>query len=795
MQTSVKFVTLLLCGCGAFPGVADSQTAESAATASKEASPDPDIGDIVVTANKREQNINKVGLTISALSSDALAKQRVSTLSDIAQAVPGLTFNTSASNSPIFTLRGVGFQESSLAAYPTTSVYIDEVPLPFPVLTTQTAFDLERIEVLKGPQGTLFGQNSTGGAINYIAAKPTNSLEAGGDISYGRFNTVDANAHLSGPLSETLRGRLAFHAVHGDAWQKSYTRDDKTGKTESYAGRLLLDWEATEGLKLSLNVNGWVDKSDPQAFQYVAFYPQQPTSPYLPVTAAYPFAPSNPRAADWTLDSYPGQPGFPGNGRYSPRANNRFYQSALRADLDLTDAITLTSITSYVDYKQRQTVDGDGLSLNTFDLALNNGRIKSFSQELRISNNSSSELHWVVGGNYERSNVSQHDQLTYIDATTAPLFNIVGSFADSVQKMRNYAAFGNVEYELNSKLTFKAGARYTKADRSNRECGLDQGDGLINALYDSFHTLFGVIQAPLQQGDCVTLNAITRRSEATIGQLNEDNISWRAGLDYHASRDLLLYTNVSKGYKAGSFPNLAGSTSFAFRPVTQESVLAYEAGFKAQLLDRTLSINGAGFYYDYRNKQLKSKYTDPIFGTLDLLQNVPKSRIYGAELELNARPIQGLSIAGSFAYTNSKVLRYTGENFLGSAQDFSGTPLPYTPKYQVGVNADYKWDVGSIAPFLGASVTMRSDTFAALGGRNYQAPTAGIRYPFDVEGYALLDLRAGIESGDGRWRAMIWGKNVTNSYYWTNVINAFDTVARIAGRPATYGLTLGYNFR
>ena len=146
------------------------------------AAADDQYGEIIVTAQKRAESINRVGLTINAFSADDLRNRQVSSLDDIAKIVPGLNYANTQNGTPVYTLRGVGFYDTSLSSYPTVSVYLDEVPLPFPVLTRHSAFDLERIEVLKGPQGTLFGQNATGGAINYIAAKPTDHLTAGVEL-------------------------------------------------------------------------------------------------------------------------------------------------------------------------------------------------------------------------------------------------------------------------------------------------------------------------------------------------------------------------------------------------------------------------------------------------------------------------------------------------------------------------------------------------------------------------------------------------------------------------------------
>jgi len=234
----------------------------------------PALEEVVVTANKRAESINDVGIAISAIGRDQLSEQQLTSLEEISSAVPGLVYSASTANTPIFTLRGIGFNEQTLGAYPATSLYLDEAPMPFPVLASHSAYDLERVEVLKGPQGILFGQNSTGGAINFIAAKPGDEFEAGADVSYGRFNTTEMNGYVSGPLTDTLSARMAFSGVKGDDWQKSASRNAENGAEEYYAGRLILKFEPTDTASYMLNVNGWKDKTDPQAQQLVAINPQ-----------------------------------------------------------------------------------------------------------------------------------------------------------------------------------------------------------------------------------------------------------------------------------------------------------------------------------------------------------------------------------------------------------------------------------------------------------------------------------------------------------------------------------------
>lgn len=434
--------------------------------------------EIVVTANKREEKLNNVGLSITALSGDALAERKITSLQDVASAIPGLAYAQSATNTPILTLRGVGFNESSLGVYPAVSVYVDQAPLPFPVLASHSAFDLQRIEVLKGPQGTLFGQNSTGGAINYIAAKPTRSFTAGGDISYGRFNEIDGDAYLSGPINENLRARIAVSGTHTDDWQRSSSRPyDTNGKVSYITGRAIVDWDASDSVRFSLSLNAWRDTSDPQASQYIALRGQNPFVQQSSID--YPFSPQNPRAADWST------------GISTPRSDRKFYQPALRADIGLFGDVTLTSLTSYDDFRQEQTQDYDGLPLNVDDFS-EKGRIRSFNQEARISNSPHAVLRWVVGGNYERSRTFDYQFEAFPDnSVNSPAGGDIDQSAQQVrQSIRNIAVFGNGEYDITSRLTAKVGVRYTHSKNDASMCVADGGDGTVAAAFNFLGSLF-----------------------------------------------------------------------------------------------------------------------------------------------------------------------------------------------------------------------------------------------------------------------------------------------------------------
>lgn len=775
-------ITTSLCGVAAML---------SAQASANDGADDTSVEDIIVTANKREQSANKVGITITALGGEELAKRQISSLSDVANAVPGLVFSPSTANTPIFTLRGVGFNEKALGVYPAVSVYVDQVPLPFPVLASHAAFDLERIEVLKGPQGTLFGQNATGGAINYIAAKPTDEWMGSGSLGYGRFNRIEANGVVSGPLAEGVGVRLAVQGVNSGDWQTSATRDDTLGKEEYYAGRLLLDLNMAGPIRAQLNLNGWIDKSDPQALQYFLLLPNPPG--VNEAVQNFPFANLNPRSADWST------------GEYRPRADRRQGQAALRVDADISSNLTATSLTSFIAFKQEQTTDGDGMSLALLNNSPDDGTIDSFTQELRIANNPGGKLNWILGANVEKSKVKQTQYIYFPDGSVnnPGNLNIFQNANRTRQDFSTAAVFASGDYALTERLTLKAGVRYTSTEIKANLCGMDAGDGRINELFTLLGNLLsGTVVAPLQQGDCYSMNEDNIPGLPFIDKLKEDNVSWRGGVDFQANPDLLIYANISRGYKAGSYPTIAAATTVQLSPAKQEQVTAYEAGFKAKIIDRTLQLNGAAFYYDYRDKQVLGKILDPIFGLLDKLINVPKSRIIGAELEASWTPSSNFDVKAGGTYINSRVQDYSGFDVLGEIQDFSGVALPFTPKWTYSLDAEYHTQdlIAGGEFFVGATLTGKSAQDAAFAGDRVSLPDRegakvvdNLANPFHIDAYATVDGRIGYTADSG-WRAMAYVKNAFNKYYIANVIPGADNSARFAGRPVTYGVQVGFEF-
>jgi outer membrane receptor protein involved in Fe transport len=237
---------------------------------------------------------------------------------------------------------------------------------------------------------------------------------------------------------------------------------------------------------------------------------------------------------------------------------------------------------------------------------------------------------------------------------------------------------------------------------------------------------------------------------------------------------------------------LGAATNIEYEPVTQESVLAYEAGIKAAVTDR-LHINAAGFYNDYKDKQLKSKLIDPIFGVLDNLVNIPKTELWGAELELTATPVAGLIIRGAVAYIDAEITEYFGVNNVGVQQDFAGALVPYTPEWTGRLVADYEWPISSsLSAFVGASITAKSSSIAIVGGEDFVLN--GVSDLYRLNAHEVIDVRAGIAGPGDKWRLTLSGRNITNEFRIINASTDSDAIVRYVGRPMTWGVTWAYDF-
>jgi iron complex outermembrane recepter protein len=752
--------------------------------------------EVIVTAQKERQSIYNVGMAINALSGAQLDEMGVKTVGDLTKVEPSFILSQNAWGSPVYTIRGVGYNDYSIAASPAVSVYQDEIPYAYSSLVKGAPLDAERVEILKGPQGTLYGQNATGGAINYITAKPTDSLQAAVEGTYGRFGAANVNGFVSGPVSDTIKMRLAVNVDEGGAWQKSFTRDDTLGDKDNKQARLLTDWSPSDNLQVLVNLNGWTDNSQTEAAQLIGITLQKPAlAKHIPSVVNAPLAPDNPQAADWLAGT-------------SPSDDESFYQGAVRAEYTIADNLALTYLGSYQHYRQNDLNDVYGINAN---YSLNqSGTVESNSQELRLNGKLiDNKLTWILGGNFARTITDEDQYEDILDSTGAyaltslplalhePAIDPFAAVRDiSTDASVGKAVFGNLQYAVTESLSVHAGGRFTQTDINHSGCTQDV-DGNLAAGITVLETIIkkghGVV--PILQGQCVTLGP-TLTPVMVNNDLDQNNVSWRAGVDWKPADKTLLYASASKGYKAGSFPTLPASSYLQLRPVTQESVVSYEVGAKSLLPNHTVELSGALFRYNYDNKQFEARQPDPegIFGFLQTLLNVPRSEETGAELTAKVRPVSGLTLSSSVTYLDSKVSGdFINYNVFSSTPvNFKGEPFPFTPKWALGLGARYDWEITSkYNAYVGADARYQTETQATFGTQS--AIQEG--FPsFFINGYGLLNLRAGINSYDGHWRFEVFGNNVTNTYYWTTVNRSNDVTVRLAGMPATYGITVGYHF-
>jgi len=342
--------------------------------------------EIVVTAEKREGSASRIGMSIIALSGEAMEAAQVRDTRDLVSFVPGFTAAQSVTNTPIYSLRGIGFNTPNLSSTSPVGVYVNETAYAFPYMTQQTSFDLERVEVLKGPQGTLYGRNTTGGLIKFVTAKPTRDFDAQAEIGLGSYQTLTSRGHVSGPLSDTLGVRLAWTSENSfKGWQKSVTREERLGEKDRQAARLTLHWEPSSSFSAQLLASFWRDRSDTQAPQAILYAPETPAFA-LPDAAIAPslLLQGKNGQADWTPANVPGPKAYSPQ-RPAYRSDGKFYSVALELAYEFGGGVTLNSATAFNRVSRHDMNDVNGVPFETLSYEPR-GSINSVSQEIRLAN-------------------------------------------------------------------------------------------------------------------------------------------------------------------------------------------------------------------------------------------------------------------------------------------------------------------------------------------------------------------------------------------------------------------------
>jgi iron complex outermembrane recepter protein len=774
MSFFMSFCTFL---AGSTLAFAEANAAESTPAATADSTPEP-LGEIIVTAQKRSQKLSDVGISIVAVTDEQLRSAGVDSVLDLPKTVPGFTVGQTFAGYPVFSLRGVNFNASQLSAPPAVSTYIDEAPLPYPPMTRGLLFDVERVEVLKGPQGTLFGQNSTGGSINVIAAKPTAQMSGGVNTEINNFGQTMVEGFVSGPLSDTLRIRVAGTETQGGAWQKGYFLNDQTNGTQDKgAARVLLDWTPTDRVTISAMLSANYDHSEAQQPQLLSLLPSAASNAQL--SGGYPL-PTNARDADFPLG-------------FNTHMGDSQYQGVLRADIELNDTMTLTSISNYIESTTNTPLNFAGVGFPSI-LGSYGGTVHTVTEEVRLTGKiPDARINYIVGANYEHDSILDSQNELLADYSGLPPGSV---FAGNYNlSNRADAAFANLDFEVIPKLTMTTGIRYTETKQTAAGClsGTAPTASALSYLANVGRTEAGLPPTDAYAaGECLTINNVPGTPGGTADflpvsanlQQTQDNLSWRGGLNYKLTPDDLLYVLVSRGYKAGVFPVGNILLESEIHNVSQEELTSYEMGVKLALFDRRVRLDIAGFYYDYRNKQFYTYIPIPIIGVGATLVNIPKSSEKGIDANIAVTPVSGLTLRGGATYIDTRVGEFQGFDDDARPENFTDKQFNYAPPVSATLDAEYRVAVAPrLQSYFGVGGVYNSKTYADLGESQAN----------ELPAYAVLDARVGLESETG-WRFGLWVRNLNDKYYWISSQLGGDTSVRIVGMPRTFGLTAGYRF-
>jgi len=774
------------------------------------------LEEIVVTAQRRAESINDVGMSIQAIDAESLEALRVTSVRDLTTIVPSFTVSQSYQGVPTYTLRGIGFNTINLSATSTVGTYVDEVAYAYPIMNTGPLMDLERVEVLKGPQGTLYGRNTTAGLINFITAKPTDDFQAGATAEVGNYETYNINGFISGPLTETISARLALSSQNsGEGWQESNSRSERLGEIKKNGARLSLAFDPGESTHIDFSATYWRNETDTVAGQGIGFTPATAASPFNAPGLVNYVAGNQPREAtnaDWAPEAVRGANIGTGLGFQGPlREDNPFTGLKLRLDQNLSETVRLVSLTSYNDFERDALSDWSGVPYEIL-LQHTTGTIESIAEDLHIEGGDDS-MHWLVGGYYandkivdgNRTLLGQNANVTLIRTVGQPLlatpFNCCGyTSTDLSQAFRSYEDIGHIEtntwsvfangdWRLNEALRLNAGVRYTEDEQKYHGCSRDFNGNMlpnVNVVNRALYLqTYGVFAAPISQGQCNTFDPTTGTFGEVRSTLDEDNLAWRVSLDWNVADQTLMYLSASRGAKAGTTPINAANLARQNAPVKQELLTAYELGLKSTLAQNRVQLNLSGFVYDYQDKQISTYFADPIYTALARLDNVPKSAAYGVEGELTWSPSRSLTLAASALWLHTEIQDYIGTNAAGQPQNFDGAEFIYSPEFQGSLSVIFDHE---ITDALGLQVTLNT---------RYQSESNTIFEDlplYALPSYGLVNASIGLHGRDDRWSVTLWGRNLADEYSWSAVASNANVVVRFPNPPLTYGATLGFKF-
>lgn len=766
--------------------------------------------DIIVTAQKREQSLQDVSAAVSAIGTDRLQSAQVNNIQDLQTIVPSVNFGSDFNQAKIF-IRGVGANTSTTGSATGVAFHVDGAYVARAEAQLTSLFDVERVEVLRGPQGALYGRNAVGGSINLITAKPSNSFEGYVRLGYGNYNAINAEAAIGGPIANGISFRVAGKTENRDGFGENPVSGRDIDDLSRQMGRVQLNFDF--GPKTSLLLMG-------------EYFRQNDASGAIHYLRAS--FPGVARLAPLGVGGYATDPRDLAT-ESSPGTKSETYSFTGTFRHEFTDTLGITNITNYRRFRTSLFQDLDlsavidSLPTNGQATTVQERRIdsKQFSNEFQINYNSEL-MNAVVGlfyfterqrpidnvGLTNRNGMFQNIavlQAAGVDLNTAYALcgyspGTVGGTVIAPKRVCTHSNLGDETFAIFGQTEIKLGA----VSDALRGVTIKLGGRWSSEHVDSENPAIVITRNGV--GPVLQYTAAGTHRERTFKDFTPT-----AGIEWKPNEDILLYYTYSEGFKAGSPENAAGSTTI----VNPETIKNHEVGIKAQPA-RWLTVNLAGYSYTLNGLQLNKTIAGGPTGYTTIFQNAAKTRAKGFELEVNARPLQGLTLSGAVSYTDSHFVDYLTLDPLNPANvatpgspaydpvtnpsptafgapgsgpiQLAGNPTRNSPRWSWNVHGAYEIQ----APGLNGSITPSIDV-------SYKGKTYFSEFRRDIESadaYATVDASLNYQLDGKRINFQVWVKNLTD------VFRPSSTFALATGRligatwlpPRTFGATIGYKF-
>lgn len=733
------------------------------------------LEDIVVTAQRRTTDLQDTSAAITAFGGAALEEGRVLSFEDLAGRATSLSFTALSPLDQEFNVRGItNTRLDSPTADQSIGIFFDDVYVGRSGLFNFDLFDIDRVEIVRGPQGVLLGRNVVGGAISMYSATPKSVYGGSLSASYGNYNEKLVKGHVTGPISDAVNGRFAFQVRNRDGFAQDIAHNVDLDNVDGVQMRGQLEYKPKDSdSSARLIVDYTKDKSN--GFHTLMLDgPAAGAGPWstarASVAALRPGGLGNRESLpDWNI--------YKGDVAPTPQElDRRAYGITLHINADLGDLGTLTSITGYRNGRAYSQYDQTGIGpSNPYGVTVpllfrspvrESERINQLSQEVRLVSPEATDrgFDWILGAYAQRDKVRKLDTISFEIATPSiPTLNGESAWANrGVNK--TIAIFGQLGFRLNEQLRVVGGLRYTRDTKSGTVRGLSVETG------DRFRPNDPVPSSPLS-------STFTEGGGYTTGYKNHwAELTPQITAEFKATKDILIYGTYSTGYKGGGFEDDPANALAARTSYDPETVDSFEIGTKLDFLDRRVRLNIAAFSMRYKNLQVTQ--TSQIC-LCNITDNAADAKIKGVEAELDVAVARGFNVYGGLTLLDTKYLEFTDS--VGNVND--GKFLQRTPKYQFNIGADFTTDLGSWEDGFSAHVNYNRQ------GKLSWNPEASA----NEKAYGVLDGRLSLKPNPDL-TISLWGRNLTNKLYRTNVIAFFGDEGSRLGAPRTYGAEVALKF-